>query len=433
VNVGDERFRREKRKREYRTEFQIDRDRVLYSPHLARLAEVTQVRASGEGFLVHNRLTHSLKVAQLARRIAEKLVKVQEDLSGHLGLDPDAAEAAGLAHDMGHPPFGHIAEKELDSLVRDRGVSDGYEGNAQTFRIVARLSVGDSSSQENDVDVPGLNLTARTINGLLRYPWSFKDSGTQRKWGVYDTENRVFEWAQQIGGLAPKQRSVEAEVMDWADDITYAIHDLVDFYCAGKIPLHLLADSSRGNTLGAREREAFLEGAFRRNPRLAEQQTECRKVLEVAFGITGSISSGYTGVQQQARDLWGFSSELITRYVNAIELVDYESRPDKSCVSIRPMDRLQTDVLKELTWYYVINDSDLKAIQFGQTKMIRELFSVVHEEIEAERLGILPKGFQELIKSGNGAIPSARWAADYISGMTERELTHVHRRLLAPS
>ena len=97
------------------------------------------------------------------------------------------------------------------------------------------------------------------------------------------------------------------------------------------------------------------------------------------------------------------------------------------------MDRLQTDVLKELTWYYVINDSDLKAIQFGQTKMIRELFSVVHEEIEAERLGILPKGFQELIKSGNGAIPSARWAADYISGMTERELTHVHRRLLAPS
>jgi dGTPase len=176
VNVGDERFRREKRKREYRTEFQIDRDRVLYSPHLARLAEVTQVRASGEGFLVHNRLTHSLKVAQLARRIAEKLVKVQEDLSGHVGLDPDAAEAAGLAHDMGHPPFGHIAEKELDSLVRDRGVSDGYEGNAQTFRIVARLSVGDSSSQENDVDVPGLNLTARTINGLLRYPWSFKDS-----------------------------------------------------------------------------------------------------------------------------------------------------------------------------------------------------------------------------------------------------------------
>jgi dGTPase len=133
---------------EKRSPAQVDRDRILYSPHFARLAEVTQVRAFDGEFLVHNRLTHSLKVGQLARRIAERLLQ-SPPVGVTLTLDPDVAEAAGLAHDLGHPPFGHIAEKELDRLVKEKVGADaeGYEGNAQSFRILVSLTVSDTAAR----------------------------------------------------------------------------------------------------------------------------------------------------------------------------------------------------------------------------------------------------------------------------------------------
>ena len=428
MSVTGERFQLERKGTGYRTEFQVDRDRLLYSPHLARLAEVTQVRTVSDGYLVHNRLTHSLKVAQLARRIAEKLCQTQNDLANRLGLDPDSAEAAGLAHDMGHPPFGHIAEYELNRLVKDRGDIDGYEGNAQTFRIVAKLTIGDSSSASAGATVPGLNLTWRTLNGLLKYPWTA--AASIKKWGVYQTERDIFDWARAEAGLAPRIRSVEAEVMDWADDTTYAVHDLVDFYCAGKIPLHLLANLDTGNHLSRRERERFLDKTFDREPELAANRVGCEKALMDAFSLVGSVSSPYMGTQQQARDLWGFSSLLISQYVDAITLVDNSSSPTTPCVEIKEYARLQTEMLKQLTWHYVITDSDLAAIQFGQKRMISELFEIVNCEITGGRLGILPRGFQEVVES-DPTISPARWSADYVSGLTERELIRMHGRLLA--
>lgn len=124
-----------------RQESQRDRDRLLYSSAFRRLAGVTQVIAPGEGHVFHNRLTHSLKVAQIARRLAERILSKQSSLAEQLGVDPDVCEAAALAHDLGHPPFGHVAEKELDRLVVEHGLMDGFEGNAQSFRIVNSLSV----------------------------------------------------------------------------------------------------------------------------------------------------------------------------------------------------------------------------------------------------------------------------------------------------
>jgi dGTPase len=129
----------------YRSPAQVDRDRVHYSTAFARLAEVTQVVSADRGYVFHNRLTHSLKVAQIARRLAEKLLRDQSALAERLGgLCPDAAEAAALAHDIGHPPFGHLAEKALNDLCRDHDLIDGYEGNAQSFRIVTTLAIGDA-------------------------------------------------------------------------------------------------------------------------------------------------------------------------------------------------------------------------------------------------------------------------------------------------
>jgi len=155
---------------EVRSRSQVDRDRVLYSPHLARLAEVTQVRAFDGEFLVHNRLTHSLGVAQLARRIAERLQVTQRADAEANGLDPDVAETAGLAHDLGHPPFGHIAEIELDRLVREKSrlPTEGYEGNAQSFRILTSLTVSDTAPTDTLAGAPGANLTKASQTELSK-------------------------------------------------------------------------------------------------------------------------------------------------------------------------------------------------------------------------------------------------------------------------
>jgi dGTPase len=176
------RFHPEKRS-DYRSPAQTDRDRVQYSSAFARLAEVTQVVSADRGYVFHNRLTHSLKVAQLARRISEKLRSTQKDEAEELQApDPDVAEAAALAHDLGHPPFGHIAEKELDKLAKSHGLKDGFEGNAQSFRIVSKLAVSDAVTVDSDKTpvIRGLNLTRATLNAILKYPWGQGDHPTQK-------------------------------------------------------------------------------------------------------------------------------------------------------------------------------------------------------------------------------------------------------------
>ena len=155
---------------------QRDRDRVLYASAFSRLGGVTQVISSEEGHPFHNRLTHSLKVAQIARRIAERLKEKQKTPSCISGVDPDACEAAALAHDLGHPPFGHIAEHCLDQLLTKKNTdgdpldSNGFEGNAQSFRIVARLA-----QRRRKFD--GLNLTRSTLDAILKYPWLRSQTG----------------------------------------------------------------------------------------------------------------------------------------------------------------------------------------------------------------------------------------------------------------
>ena len=147
----------------------------MYSGAFARLAEITQVVSPERGYVFHNRLTHSLKVGQIARRLAEYFNRDQQPVVEKLGgLDPDSAEAAGLAHDLGHPPFGHIAEEELDQLVREAGLQDGYEGNAQSFRIVTRLASSDARDLKQR-SIAGLNLTRTTLDGILKYPWASGD------------------------------------------------------------------------------------------------------------------------------------------------------------------------------------------------------------------------------------------------------------------
>jgi dGTP triphosphohydrolase len=170
--------------RDIRTPGQTDRDRILYTSAFRRLAGVTQVVGPLEGHIFHNRLTHTIEVAQIARRLAERLRELDPNgVARFGGVDPDVVEAAAFAHDLGHPPFGHIAEHTLDQLAIDNGAPDGFEGNAQSFRIVTRLAA-------HRTGYKGLNLTRATLNAVLKYPW-FRGEGPLEKsdkFGAYRSE-----------------------------------------------------------------------------------------------------------------------------------------------------------------------------------------------------------------------------------------------------
>ena len=178
------------------------------------MAEVTQVVSPTAGYVFHNRLTHSQQVAQVGRRLAEKLSRVYSaQLQQSEPIDPDVIESAGLAHDLGHPPFGHIAEDQLNELSKDIG---GFEGNAQSFRIVTKLAL-------HSINHRGLDLTRATLAATLKYPW-FRGANEDKahKWGAYKSEMRDFNFAT---ALLPDAgvRTIEAELMDWAADVTYSV------------------------------------------------------------------------------------------------------------------------------------------------------------------------------------------------------------------
>lgn len=244
-----------------RTATEKDRDRIAYSTYFQRLAGVTQVVSPHlEAVHLHNRQAHSYKVALVSRSIATDILRkamgnseTLHDLLRLGGLDVAACEAAGLAHDIGHPPFGHVAEPYLTKFLCDGGVSDGFEGNAQSLRVVTLLDRRTPTSE------PGLDLTAVTLRAILKYPWTrvLDDEKRDEKYGVYqqgtgdtgEPDLLTFSASALPDGYISERQSVEAAIMDLADDITYAMHDLEDFYFAGILAvddvLLELADAKR--------------------------------------------------------------------------------------------------------------------------------------------------------------------------------------------
>jgi dGTPase len=367
-------------------------------------------------------LTHSLQVAQVGRRLAERLrflYPIEAKASG--GIDPDVVEAACCAHDLGHPPFGHTAEVELNRLAGAE--IDGFEGNAQSLRIVTELA------QHSTDPGRGLNLTRATLAATLKYPW-FRGQNPMKpnKWGSYRSESADFEFARE--GLAGSQEpTVEAQIMDWSDDITYSVHDLDDFFRAHRIPLHLFAeDTYKG------ERLRFIEAIKARHSGEDgwwSDEVAVENWITQLFAGLFELSAAYTGSRKERGALRQFTSTLIGRYVKSTTLVEKNGK-----VHLTRPPRILNEVamLKELTWVYVIEAPSLASQQAGQRRVVRELFCIYMHAALTSDLDLFPPFFRDSIEDAAGDNKLIRrTVVDLIAGMTELQALTMFRRLTGVS
>ncbi|UYM05689.1 deoxyguanosinetriphosphate triphosphohydrolase [Solicola gregarius] len=354
-------------KRLDRTSFERDRARVLHSAALRRLAAKTQVVGPGTDDFVRNRLTHSLEVAQVARELGKSL-----------GCDPDLVETAALAHDLGHPPFGHNGERALNEAASACG---GFEGNAQTLRILARLEPKTFAPDGSSV---GLNLTRASLDACVKYPWlrqnapvpagSHADGSPRliRKFGAYDDDLGAFEWLR--AGAEGDARCIEAQVMDLSDDIAYCVHDLEDAVVGGRLGLGQI-DDDRGSVWDtARDwyvRDATddsLDAGLARLREMPEWPSASYAGERGDLAVLKSLTSALIGrfamsARSATRDLYGGSP--LTRY--AADLV------------VPSETRTEIAVLKSIVAHYVMRADDRITHLREQRALVQGLVDVARE------------------------------------------------------
>jgi dGTPase len=402
-----------------RTPARRDRDRIIYTSAFRRLVYVTQVASPDQAHVFHNRLTHSLQVAQVGRAVAERLV--QRNSLGKKSdheldfINPDVVEAACLVHDLGHPPFGHTAEEELNRLAK--GAVGGFEGNAQSFRIVTTLAFKSDK-------YAGLDLTRATLAASLKYPWlRAQNKKKPKKWGSYNSELKDFRFARKFRPKTRFKPNAEAQLMDWADDVTYSVHDMEDFYRAGRIPLHVLVRTGDNS-----ERRRFFDDVYQRRAKDKDfyPRAELEDVFDNLMATFWRINEPYSGLRDQRSKLRYCTSHLIHRYITAVEL----NKKDQF-ITIDEEFKKEVAILKELTWTYVIEGPALGMQREGQKRIISRLFDAYSEASESRRnWSLFPPYYRYQLEQSASSLKRKRIVVDLIAGMTEPQAIAGYAQLM---
>ncbi len=391
-----------------RSDFARDRARLLHSSALRRLAAKTQVLSPTQGLdFARNRLTHSLEVAQVGRELAESL-----------GLDPDVVDTACLAHDIGHPPFGHNGEKALNDWAIDFG---GFEGNAQTLRLLTRL---EPKVFGRDGQSYGLNLTRASLDASTKYPWpasqGIPDPSGRSKFGFYDDDTAVFEWLRK--GAPDRQRCIEAQVMDLSDDIAYSVHDFEDAVVGGFLDVPALGARADHDEL-VDSMFAWIGGEFDHDTLIA------------AFDRLDSLDywlQSWSGSRVDLARLKNLTSQLIGRFAH--EAVHATRAAHASGALIRfgadvviPRDtQAEIAVLKGIVAANVMSTNARKPIYAEQRNILTDLADALlateHRDLDA--------GFAADWHAAPDDNARKRVIVDQVASLTDQSALAWHARLI---
>jgi dGTPase len=391
-----------------RSDFARDRARLLHSSALRRLAAKTQVLSPTAGLdFARNRLTHSLEVAQVGRELASSL-----------GLDPDVVDTACLAHDLGHPPFGHNGEKALNVWADDVG---GFEGNAQTLRLLTRLEPKVFGADGRSY---GLNLTRASLDASCKYPWpdtsSVADPSGRAKFGFYRDDIDVFTWMR--AGAPERRLSIEAQVMDLSDDIGYSVHDFEDAIVNGYIDVPALGDRVDHDALVSSMYE-WIGGAHSHDELIA------------AFDRLDSLDgwpSSWSGSRIEQGRLKNLTSQLIGRFAQAATQATRAAFPMASLVRfdadvVVPREiQAEIAVLKGIVAAFVMSKNTRQPIYATQREVLSELASTLLASGDEH----LDTGFAEDFAAASDDAARKRVVVDQVASLTDQSALAWHERLV---
>jgi len=403
-----ERWLPEQHSNRRRSDFARDRARLLHSSALRRLAAKTQVLSPTAGLdFARNRLTHSLEVAQVGRELATSL-----------GLDPDIVDTACLAHDIGHPPFGHNGERALNDWSRDIG---GFEGNAQTLRLLARL---EPKVFGPDGRAYGLNLTRASLDASCKYPWpstsSVADPSGRAKFGFYVDDTPVFEWMR--AGAPERVRCIEAQVMDLSDDIAYSVHDFEDAVVNGYIDVAALGSRVDHDDL-VRSMYEWVGGEFTHDQLIA------------AFDRLDNLDvwlEGWDASRRAQARLKNLTSQLIGRFAGAAIRATREAATGDSLIRfgadvVVPVEiQSEIAVLKGIVATFVMSKNTRQPIYVQQRQVLTTLADVLLDRGSAE----LDAGFAEDWADADTDAQRKRVVVDQVASLTDQSALSWYERLV---
>ncbi|PRD40476.1 deoxyguanosinetriphosphate triphosphohydrolase [Phyllobacterium phragmitis] len=447
----------------WRPPFVRDFGRIIHSASFRRLQGKTQVFPGHESDFFRNRLTHSLEVSQIAEGIADRLNYVYDEALGDRKIDSGLCAAAGLVHDIGHPPFGHNGERALDGKMKMYG---GFEGNAQTLRILSRLEKKAKYDEPVDGDVrAGMNLCFRTLAAILKYDVEIeteRPEATKPKKGYYASEAKIVaDIKQKVLGGTPvpadtKFKTVECAIMDIADDIAYSVYDLEDSLKAGFLtPASILATDDEmlqrvanevtkqlkdeiDETISTQQVQAtfvaifsdiFATGETKTLDAEAEAKTsdveDERQQADIANFISAIRAS--RDLNMDAGKRMKLSSELVHEFINDVELTINEEFPALSTVKLVKSTRIKVEILKQYTYLSTIYSNRVKLGEYRGTELVEDIFDALEKE---NGHLLMPDDVRKQVQdAGEDKALKARHICDFVAGMTDRYAVEFWARL----